>query len=98
MPLYDSPWVQFGAVGVVALFVLAILTGRIVARSSVRDLLDQADKRVELAERNAERQTAIAEASDKRADLLASQLGEMVAALRAVEALVRAAPPRKDAA
>jgi hypothetical protein len=102
MSLFDSAWSQLGAVGLVGVFIIAILAGRLVARSWVRTLLDQADLRAQAAERNADRWQAAAEASDKRADLFGEQLGEVVSAMRAVEALVRAPvlprDPQRDAA
>jgi hypothetical protein len=101
--VWNSAWAQLGAVGFLALFVLAILAGRLVARSWVKTLLDQAELRAQAAERNADRWQAAAEASDKRADLFGEQLGEVLSAMRAVEALVRALPgqsrdPQREAA
>lgn len=96
MELFGSPWAQLGAVGLVGVFVLAILTGRLVARSSVRDLLEQAQLRVALAERTTDRWQAAAEASaraaeasDRRADLHAEQMGEILAVMRSVQELIR---------
>lgn len=75
--------VQGGAVGVLVLFVVAILTGRLVARAVAQQMIDQANA-------NAARWQAAAEASDRRADEAVQLLGEVLSALRAVEALVRA--------
>lgn len=84
---FDAAWAQLGATGIVALFVLAILTGRLVPRSTAKALVDQANA-------TAARWQAAAEASDKRADMFGEQLGEVVAAMRAVETLVRTSQPR----
>lgn len=91
MTLFDSPWSQLGAVGVVIIFVLLMATGRLMPRSSAKLLVDQANA-------NAARWQAAAEASDERADLVTKQNGELMSALRTVETLVRAlSPPRRDA-
>jgi hypothetical protein len=82
MSLFDSAWSQLGAVGLLAVFVLAILTGRLVPRSIAKDLVQRADA-------NAERSQAAAVASDQRADETVRLLTEMVSAMRSVEALVR---------
>lgn len=87
MSLFDSAPAQLGAVGILALVVLAIVAGRLMPRSVSRALVDQANA-------NAARWQAAAEASDQRADLLTRQVGELVAAMRAVEALVRTGLPR----
>jgi hypothetical protein len=81
--IWGTAWAQLGAVGLLAVFVLALLTGRLVARSSARDF-------VKLAADNAARWEAAAEASNRRADEQQRLQGEMLAALRAVEDLVRA--------
>jgi hypothetical protein len=80
--LFGSAWAQLGAVGLLAVFVLAILTGRLVPRSIAKDLVQRADA-------NAERSQAAAMASDQRADETVRLLTEMVSAMRSVEALVR---------
>jgi hypothetical protein len=80
--LFGSAWAQLGAVGLLAVFVLAILTGRLVPRSIAKDLVQRADA-------NAERSQAAAVASDQRADETVRLLTEMVSAMRSVEALVR---------
>lgn len=98
MSVFDAWPAQLGAVGLLGVVVMAILVGRLVPRSATRSLLEQAELRVQLAEHNAERWQAAAEASDKRADLLAQQLGEVLSAMRAVETLVRALPGRGTAA
>lgn len=103
MSLFDSAWAQLGAVGLLGVGVLAVLAGRLVARSWVNILLQQAELRVQQAERNADRWQAAAEASDKRADVFGEQLGEVLAVMRSVEALVRTQPaqprdPQRDAA
>lgn len=98
MGIWDSAWAQLGAVGLLAVGVIAVLAGRLVARSWVNILLQQAELRVQQADRNADRWQAAAEASDKRADLFGEQLGEVLAVMRAVETLVRAQPSRQDAA
>lgn len=98
MSLFDSAWAQLGAVGLLAVFVLAILAGRLVARSWVRTLLEQAELRVAQAERNSDRWQAAYEIADRRADLFGEQLGQVLTAMRAIEALVRAPDPRRDAA
>lgn len=86
MGVFDTAWAQLGAVGILALFVLAVLTGRLVSRSNARDY-------VKLATDNAVRWEAAAEASNKRADEAQRLQAEMLAALRAVEELVRAKGP-----
>jgi len=96
VPPFSSPLAQWGAWGIIAMIVLFIATGRLIARQAAKDLVEQANKTTEQANRNTEQanrtadrwQTAF-EASDKRADLYAQQLGEVVAALRSVETLVR---------
>lgn len=88
MPLFDSAWAQLGAVGIVFVFVLAILTGRLVARSTAKALVDQAN-------RTAERWQQAAEASDRRADETVRLFGELVAVMRTVESLVREQPSRQ---
>lgn len=85
MGLFDSAWAQLGAVGIVAVFVLALLTGRLVPRSTAKLMVDQANE-------NATRWRAAAEASDERADLAVRQTGELLQAVRAVEALLRRVP------
>jgi len=93
VPLFDSAWAQLGAVGVVILFVLLLATGRLVPRSVAKALVDQANT-------TTARWQAAAEASDERADLFARQNGELLAAMRTVETLVRALqpPPHRDVA
>jgi hypothetical protein len=75
--------INFGAnlasVGAV-LWLLA--TGKLVARSWAMDLVAQANKAADRAEK-------AAEAADTRADLLQASIVEQTAALRAVETLVR---------
>ncbi len=88
MSLLTGPAAQLGAVGVLAVVVLAIVFGWLVPRKVARSIVDQANA-------NAERWRAAAEASDKRADLAMGQSTEMLAALREVEALVRALDTRK---
>lgn len=89
MELFSSAWAQAGAVGVVFLFVMLLALGRWVPLSTVNKLLDQAQKRADAEARNADRWQAAAEANDKRADLLAEQLGEILAVMRSVQDLVR---------
>jgi hypothetical protein len=86
--LFASPWAQLGAVAVVGVFVVAILTGRLVARSTAKALVDQANI-------NAARWQQAAEASDRRADETVRLLGELVSAMRSVESLVRESPSRQ---
>lgn len=92
MTLFDAWPSQLGAVGLVGLFVIAILTGRLVARSMMKTVLDQAELRVQLAERETERWRDVAQAEAARADLYGNQLAEMARGLHAVEGLVRALP------
>lgn len=87
---------QLGAVGILGLVVLAIIFGRLVPRSATKQLLEQAELRVQLADRNADRWEKAAEASDKRADVFSEQLSEVLAAMHSVEALVRSLPSRRD--
>lgn len=76
---------NLGAVGTV-LWLLA--TGKLVARSWAMDLVAQANRAADRAEK-------AAEAADARADILHRSIVEQTAALRAVEDLVRSqAPPR----
>jgi hypothetical protein len=89
MAPFDSAWAQWGAWGIVAIFVMLVAVGRLVPRSSARTLVDQANRSADLA-------WQAATAADKRADLFGTQLGEMLAAMRAVEMLVRNHPPWKD--
>jgi len=90
--LFESPWAQLGAVGVVFMFVLLLATGRLVPRSVAKTMIDQANT-------EAARWRAAAEADAERADLVARQNGELVAAMRSVEALVRLLlPNHRDAA
>lgn len=98
MGIWDTSWAQLGAVGLVGVFVVAILVGRLVPRSAARDLVAQAELRAQAAERNADRWQTAAEASDKRADLIGEQFGEVLAVMRTVEGLVRAQPGNRGAA
>jgi hypothetical protein len=93
MGLFGSAWAQLGAVGLLGVFVLAILAGRLIPKSIAKDLIERADA-------NAARSQAAAVASDQRADETVRLLTEMVSAMRAVEALVRdqRGDHRKDAA
>jgi ABC-type nickel/cobalt efflux system permease component RcnA len=80
--LFGSAWAQLGAVGLLALVVLAIVTGRLVPRSVASTLVKQANA-------TATQWQAAAEASDQRADEAVKLLGEVLSALRSVETLVR---------
>jgi hypothetical protein len=89
VPLFSSALAQWGAWGIVAIFVLLLATGRLVPRTTAKALVDQANA-------NASRWQAAAEAADERADLVAKQNGELVSVMRSVEGLVRALQPRRD--
>lgn len=89
MNLLTGPAAQLGAVGVLAVVVLAVVFGWLVPRKVAKTIVDQANS-------NAERWRAAAEASDERADLAVKQSTEMLAAMREVEALVRALSTRRD--
>lgn len=47
MGLWDSAWAQLGAVGLLGVFVLAILTGRLVPLSTLRRELEAETRRAE---------------------------------------------------
>ncbi len=87
MNLLTTPAAQLGAVGILGVVVLAVILGWLVPRKVAKLLVDQANS-------NAERWRAAAEASEERADLAVKQSTEMLAALRDVEALVRALTAR----
>ncbi len=89
MELFGSAWAQLGAVGLLALVVLMVVTGRLVPRSMAKSLIDQANV-------NAERWQAAATASDQRADETVRLMGEILTVMRSVETLVR--PQHRDAA
>ena len=72
--------VNFGALGVV---LMLIATGKLVAESWAKALVEQANRAADRAE-------AAAAAADTRADLVQSAMVEQTAAIRAVETLVRA--------
>lgn len=79
-------WLQFvgaganlGALGVV---LMLLSTGRLVARSWAKDLVEQAN-------RNAADARASAIAADTRADLLQNAMVEQTAAIRAMESALR---------
>jgi hypothetical protein len=103
MSLFDSPIAQLGAVGMLAGVLVMLFTGRIWVRAAVRALVEEAGKRVEEAGKRVEQANVnaaawqrAAEASDQRADQIIHTLTEQTAALRAVEALVRAPHGRGD--
>lgn len=77
MPLFDSAWAQLGAVGVVILFVVAILTGRLVPLSTVRRELAAADKRA-----NDYQEIAALEREARKID--AAKADEILALLKAM--------------
>lgn len=86
MELFGTAWAQLGAVGIVAVFVLLLATGRLMPRSTAKTIVQQANE-------NAARWQAAAAASDERADLVTKQNAELLQALRTVETLVRAWGP-----
>lgn len=88
MNLITGPVAQLGAVGILALVVLAIVMGWLVPRRVAQSLVDQANA-------GSDRWRSAFEAADKRADLAVQQSTEMVAALREVESLVRSLDQRR---
>lgn len=77
------PVVNFGAnLGAVGGVLWLLAGGKLVARSWAMDLVSQANRAADRAEK-------AAEAADTRADLLQTSIVEQTAALRAVESLVR---------
>jgi hypothetical protein len=78
------PYLQVGAnLGAVGTVLLLLANGMLVARSWVTMVVDQANRAAAQAQQ-------AAEASDRRADQVVQLMTEQTAALRTVEALVRA--------
>lgn len=80
--------IQGGAVGVLALFVLGILTGRLVPRKSLEDVRTDRDARLAESQARGDEWRAAAHAQDERNDVLARQLTELLNANRTTNALI----------
>lgn len=92
MDLLTPATLQYGAGGLVALFVLAILTGRLVPRSTLKTLVDQANQTAEMWRRTAEREA-------ERGDLVLKQSDQLLTGMDTIqdsmETLVRSLVPRE---
>jgi hypothetical protein len=97
MDIWGSTWAQLGAVGLLAVLILLIFTGRLYPRSLVDKILREADQQVERADKRAELSRLAAEAADQRADTATSAVAQMLPVLQTVEKLVSALGDGKGA-
>lgn len=88
--------IQGGAAAIVVVIVMLILSGRLVPRSTLRDL--RADRDARLAEVTAERDTwrAAHAASEKARHRQQGQVGELLELSRTAEHLLRSLPIRPE--
>lgn len=88
-----ASWVQLGAAGILGLGVIALITGRGLA---TRREVDAADKRVEEANRRADRweQVALEALQQNRRLITTAEAGQDV--LRALPAALESEPDRKE--
>jgi len=88
------PWLtpevlQGGAWSLVGVFVLAILTGRLVPRSTSKSLVDQANRTADAWQRAYEKQAALADLATRQSDQVMSEF-------ETIEALIQSiVPPRE---
>jgi N-formylglutamate amidohydrolase len=94
--LFQSAWTQAGAVGLLALVVLLVVTGRLIPRSVAKDRLEEAHKSLDQANHTAELWQQAAAAGDQRADLAVKAMLEQAATSARIEALLRTLVPGKD--
>lgn len=91
MELFGIPGavlIQGGAVGVLILVVLAIITGRLVPRRSVDDVRADRDARLAEARARGDEWRAAAQTQDARNDLLSEQVAQLLDATRTTNALI----------
>lgn len=79
------PWGTIGPSGLCCLFVAAVLLGKLLPGATVDRLLHARDERINELK-------AALEASEKRAEILAEQNGELLEIGRTTEQLMRALP------
>lgn len=80
--------VQGGAVGVLALVIVAIITGRLVPRRVLEDVRADRDARLAAEKARGDEWRAAALAQDERNDVQASQLNQLLDASRTTNALI----------
>lgn len=80
--------VQGGAVGLLAMVVVAVLVGKLVPRKSLDDVRADRDSRLADEKARGDEWRAAALAQDERNDVLARQLAELLDATRTTNALI----------
>jgi hypothetical protein len=80
--------VQGGAVAVLILAVIGILTGRIVPRRSLEDVRLDRDERIAEERKRGDEWRAAAQAQDARNDLLSQQVSQLLDAARTTNSLI----------
>jgi hypothetical protein len=80
--------VQGGAVGVLLLVVLAIITGRLVPRSVVEDVRADRDSRLADEKHRGDEWRAAAQAQEARNDVQAAQIQQLLESARTTNSLI----------
>lgn len=91
MDLFGIPGsviVQGGAVAVLTLVVLAIITGRLIPRRSLDDVRADRDARIAEERARGDEWRAAAQAQDARNDLLSQQVAQLLDTARTTNALI----------
>lgn len=91
MDLFGIPGsviVQGGAVTVLTLVVLAIITGRLIPRRSLDDVRADRDARIAEERARGDEWRAAAQAQDARNDLLSQQVAQLLDTARTTNALI----------
>lgn len=79
---------QGGAVGVLLITVVGILTGRLIPRKSLDDVRKDRDARLAEERARGDEWRAAAQAQDSRNDLLTQQVAQLVDTMRTMNALI----------
>lgn len=79
---------QGGAVGLLALVIVAILLGRLVPRRSLEDVREDRDARLAASEKRGDEWRAAALIQDERNDVLAQQITQLLDSNRTTNALI----------
>lgn len=80
--------VQGGAVGALTFVVLAIVTGKLLPRRTVDDMLKERDRAIATEQARGDEWRKTAEAQDARNDLQARQIEHLLEATRTTNALI----------
>jgi hypothetical protein len=91
LELFGIPGVfilQGGAVGVLLIVVLSIITGRLVPRRSLEDVRTDRDARIAEEKDRGDEWRAAAQTQDARNDVLTQQVAQLLEAARTTNALI----------